>query len=61
MGLVVVIVWYLNLQLPITTYNHKSHEFEPRSWRGVLDITLRDQVCQWLSPCTPPIKLTVTI
>ena len=22
--------------------------FEPRSWRGVLDITLCDKVCQWL-------------
>ena len=41
-------------------------------WRGVLDTTLCDKVCQWLvagrwfSPCTPvrfppPIKLTATI
>jgi len=34
-------------------------EFEPRSWRGVLNTTLYDKVCQWLvagrffSPCTP--------
>jgi hypothetical protein len=26
-----------------------SCEFEPRSWRGVVDATLWDQVCQWLS------------
>jgi hypothetical protein len=24
-------------------------EFEPRSWRGVLDTTLCDKVCQWLA------------
>jgi hypothetical protein len=36
-----------------------SLEFEPRSWRGVLDTTLCDKVCQrlatdlWLSPGTP--------
>ena len=34
-------------------------EFEPCSWRGVLDITVCDKVCQWLatarwfSPGTP--------
>ena len=34
-------------------------EFESRAWRGVLDTTLCDKVCQWLatgrwfSPCTP--------
>jgi hypothetical protein len=33
-----------------------SYEFEPRSWRGVLDTTLCDKVCQrlatgrWFSP-----------
>jgi hypothetical protein len=26
--------------------HHESCEFEPRSWRGVLDKTLRDKVCQ---------------
>jgi hypothetical protein len=26
-----------------------SCEFEPHSWRGVLDTTLCDQVCQWLA------------
>ena len=29
-------------------YHHSSCEFEPCSWRGVLDTTLCDQVCQWL-------------
>ena len=43
----------------ISTYHHKCCEFEPRSWRGVLDTTLLDKVCQWLatglwfSPGTP--------
>ena len=46
---VVVIVWYLDLQLhmqsvPITT--KVVIKFEPRSWRGVLDTTLCDKVCQ---------------
>ena len=26
-----------------------SHEFEPRSWQGVLDTTVCDKVCQWLA------------
>jgi hypothetical protein len=26
-------------------------EFEPRSWRGVLDTTLCDEACQWLATC----------
>ena len=29
--------------------HHEICEFEPRSWRGVLDKTLRDKVCQWLA------------
>ena len=43
----------------ISSYHHWSREFESRSWRGVLDITLCDKVCQWLaagpglSPRTP--------
>ena len=54
----------------ISAYHHYSCEFEPRSWRGVRDITLCDEVYQWLvtgwwfSPGTtfpPPIKRTVTI
>jgi hypothetical protein len=32
----------------VNFYHHWSCEFEPRSWRGVLDTTLCDKVCQWL-------------
>ena len=40
----------------ISAYQHYSGEFESRSWRGVLDTTLCDKICQcletgwWLSP-----------
>jgi hypothetical protein len=44
----------------ISAYHHWCCcEFEPRSWRDVLDTTLCDKVCQWLatgrwfSPGTP--------
>ena len=30
----------------ISAYHPKSCQFEPRSWRGVLDTTLCDKVCQ---------------
>ena len=40
----------------ISAYHHVSCELESRSWRCVLDITLCDKACQWLSP--PPIKNT---
>ena len=30
----------------IIAYHHLSCEFEPHSWRGVLDTTLYDKVCQ---------------
>jgi hypothetical protein len=30
----------------ISTYHHRSREFEPRSWRGVLVATICDKVCQ---------------
>jgi hypothetical protein len=33
----------------ISAYQHKSCEFESRSWRGVLDIKLCDQVFQSLA------------
>ena len=33
----------------ISTYHHYSCEFEPRSWRGVLDTTVCDKVCQWFT------------
>jgi len=32
----------------ISAYHHESCEFEPRSWRGVFDTTLCDNVCQWV-------------
>jgi hypothetical protein len=31
----------------ISAHHHQSWEFEPRSWRGVLDTTVCDKVCQW--------------
>jgi hypothetical protein len=43
----------------ISAYHHYSCEFEPRSWRGVLNAALYDEVCQWFatgqwfSPGTP--------
>jgi hypothetical protein len=43
----------------IVAYHHLSCEFEPHSWRGVLDKTLCDKVCQllatgqWISLGTP--------
>ena len=33
----------------ISAYHHLCCEFESHSWRDVLDITLCDKVCQWLS------------
>ena len=30
----------------ISAYHHQSCEFEPCSWRGVLDTALCDKVCQ---------------
>ena len=30
----------------IIAYHYKSCDFEPPSWRGVLDTTLCDKVCQ---------------
>jgi hypothetical protein len=32
----------------ISDYHQQSYEFEPCSWRGVLETTLGDKVCQWL-------------
>jgi len=31
----------------ISAYHNQRCEFEPRSWRGVLDTMLCDKVCQW--------------
>ena len=33
----------------ISAYHHWNCEFESRSWRGALDITLCNKVCQWLA------------
>jgi hypothetical protein len=43
----------------IVAYHHLNCEFEPHSWRGVLDKTLCHKVCQrlatglWISLGTP--------
>jgi hypothetical protein len=33
----------------ISAYHHYSYELEHRSWRGELDTTLSDKVCQFLA------------
>jgi len=33
----------------ISAYHQWSCEFEPHSWRGVVDATLYDKFCQWLA------------
>jgi len=54
----------------ISAYHHLCCEFESCSWRGVLDTTLCDKVCQWLATghdflrelqFPPPVKLTAMI
>jgi hypothetical protein len=57
---VVVVVWYLDSQLPVQSMPIITKVvFELRSRRGLLDTTLCDKVCQWLatgrwfSPGTP--------
>jgi hypothetical protein len=60
----------LTATFAISAYHHQYCEFKPRSWWSVLETTICDKVCQWLttgqwfSPALqfpPPIKLTVTI
>jgi hypothetical protein len=49
---VVVIVWLLDLQLPVQSVHITTKvvsSIEPRSWWGVIDTTLCDKVCQWLA------------
>ena len=41
----------------ISVHHHWRCEFEPRLWRGVLDTTLCDKICQWFPPS---IKLTTS-
>jgi hypothetical protein len=45
-----VIVLYLDLQLPMHSVPITTNVvlFEPRSWRGAIDTTLCDKVCQCL-------------
>jgi hypothetical protein len=45
-----VIVLYLDLQLPMHSVPIITNVvlFEPRSWRGAIDTTLCDKVCQCL-------------
>ena len=43
-----MVVW-CTTTYAISAYPHFSCEFEPRSWWGVLDTTLRDIVCQWIA------------
>jgi hypothetical protein len=47
----------------ISAYHHYSCEFELRSWRGVLDITLCDKVYQLFAKGRrfSPIRLNATI
>ena len=48
-AVVVEIVWYLDIQLSMDSVPIHSHrQFESSSWRGVLDTTLCNKVCQWL-------------
>ena len=46
-----MVVWLVafTTTCAISAYQHQSCEFEPRSWRGVLDAILCDKVCQWLA------------
>jgi hypothetical protein len=44
----------------ISDYHHLNHEYEFRSWRGVLDTTLCNEICQWLATlrCFSPVSST---
>jgi hypothetical protein len=50
-AIVVVIVWYLDLQLHVQSVHitTKAVSLFLHSWRGVLDTALCDKVCQWLA------------
>jgi hypothetical protein len=48
----ILLLWYTRSKYEphrgfTTTYAISSYHFESRSWRGVLDSTLYDKVCQW--------------
>jgi len=58
-----LIIGYIKKKRESWSWSYGSCEFEPHSWRGVLD-TFCDKVCQWLVTgrwFPPPIKLTATI
>ena len=56
--------WSYGIWIYISVYYHLSCVFKACSWRGVLDTTVCDKVCQWLaagrwfSPCTLSTKKT---
>ena len=39
---------WVYIYLTISAYHHFRCEFEPSSWRAILDTTICYQVCQWL-------------
>ena len=43
-----VLFFFGRHRMMVGFYHHWNCEFKPRSWRGVLDTTLCDKVCQWL-------------
>jgi hypothetical protein len=40
-----MVIGFTTTTIAISSYHHLSCEFESRSWRGVLDKTLCDKVC----------------
>jgi hypothetical protein len=68
-----MVVWYFILQLPMQSVPITTNvvEFESRSWRGVLDTTISDEVCPVTCSMSvfffrvlrfpPPIKLIATV
>jgi hypothetical protein len=43
-----MVIWFTS-NCAISAYHHWRCEFESHSWRGVLDTTSCDKVCQWLA------------
>jgi hypothetical protein len=41
-----IVVWFTTTYI-ISAYHHWSCDLESLSWRGVLDTTVYDKVCQW--------------
>ena len=42
-------LWLHGSWIAITAYHHQGYKLESRSWRGVIDTTLCNKVCQWLA------------